>query len=211
MSEIELFGARQSTYLRVAWMTCEEKGASYTVLPGMPHSPEILAMHPFGRIPAMRHGSVTLFESKAIATYVDRVVPGPALIPRDPVGQARVEQWISAVNTSIEPVWTIYFRAHVFPKGPDGAADQETVAAQLPAIKSHLLVLDRVLSGSMWLTGEAFTLADIAVLPILHYLHQFPEGAALAGECEHVEAYFAKMSARPAARATVPPPMSQIA
>ena len=54
MKKIELFGARQSTYLRVAWMTCEEKGAPYEILPGMPHSAEILAMHPFGRIPVMR-------------------------------------------------------------------------------------------------------------------------------------------------------------
>ena len=211
MPEIELFGARQSTYLRVAWMTCEEKQASYAIRPGMPHSPEILAMHPFGRIPVMRHGPVTLFESKAIATYVDRVVPGPPLIPQDPVGQARVEQWISAVNTSIEPVWTLYFRAHVFPKGPDGTVDQRAIAAQLPAIQAHLHVLDRVLSASPWLAGDGFTLADIAVLPILHYLHQFPEGAAMASECDHVEAYFATMSARPATRATVPPPMSEIA
>ncbi len=210
MSKIELFGARQSTYLRVAWMTCEEKGASYVIRPGMPHSPEILAMHPFGRIPAMRHGPVTLFESKAIATYVDRVVPGPALIPQDPVGQARVEQWISAVNTSIEPVWTLYFRAYVFPKGPDGTPDQEVIAAQLPTIQAHLHVLESVLSGSAWLGGDDFTLADIAILPILHYLHQFPEGGAMASECDHLEAYFTTLSARPSARATVPPPMSEI-
>lgn len=56
MTDVELFGARQSTYMRVAWMTCEEKGAPYLIRPAMPHSPEIKAMHPFGRIPAMRHG-----------------------------------------------------------------------------------------------------------------------------------------------------------
>jgi glutathione S-transferase len=211
MADVELFGARQSTYLRVAWMTCEEKGAPYAIRPAMPQSPEILAMHPFGRIPAMRHGRVTLFESKAIATYIDRVFPGPPLIPDDPVGQARVEQWISAVNTSIEPVWTLYFRAHVFPKGRDGGPDWAAVAAPLPAMAQHLLVLDRVLASSAFLAGDAFSLADIAVLPILHYLHQFPEGAEMAAGQPHLTAYFGKLCTRPSARATVPPPMSEIA
>ena len=35
-----------------------------------------------------------------------------------------------------------------------------------------------------------FSLADIAALPILHYLHQFPEGMALASERANLEAYF---------------------
>ena len=31
----------------------------------------------------MRHGDVTLFESKAIAHYVDNLLPGPEFFPED--------------------------------------------------------------------------------------------------------------------------------
>lgn len=210
MNELQLFGAKQSTYLRVAWMTCEEKGAAYTIHPGMPHTPEILAMHPFGRIPVMRHGVLTLFESKAIATYVDRLFPGPRLIPEPASEQALVEQWVSAINTSIAPAWTTYFRAHVFPTGPGGKPDAAAVAAQLPVIAEHIEVLRRAVSETGYLVGEAFTLADIAVLPILHYLHQFPEGAELAARCTELEAYYERIASRPSAIATVPPPMSEL-
>jgi glutathione S-transferase len=45
----------------------------------MPHTPEVVAIHPFGKIPVMRHGDVTLAESRAICGYVDRAFDGPAL------------------------------------------------------------------------------------------------------------------------------------
>ncbi len=207
MPEIEILGARQSIFVRVVWMTCEEKHAPYAIRPVMPHSPEIAGLHPFGRIPAMRHGDVVLFESKAIATYIDRSFDGPALIPDDPLGAARVEQWVSAINTAIAPLWTRYFQANVFPKGPGGTPDAAVIADLLGPMAGQVAVLDRAAAASPWLAGERFTLADIALLPILHYLRQFPEGQEMSAGAPDLEAYYGRLSARPSAQATVPPPM----
>ena len=55
-------------------------------------------LHPFGKIPAMRHGDVTLFETSAIARYIDETFPGPRLQPADPRERAVMNQWISACN-----------------------------------------------------------------------------------------------------------------
>jgi glutathione S-transferase len=49
-------------------MACEEKGVPYDLVPVPPHSPEVEAIHPLGKIPAMRHGDITLCESKAITS-----------------------------------------------------------------------------------------------------------------------------------------------
>ncbi len=71
MTKPEIIGSIKSTYTRVVCMVCEEKGIEY-VLTEMPlRAPEILAIHPFGKMPVLRHGDVELFESKAIATYLD--------------------------------------------------------------------------------------------------------------------------------------------
>jgi glutathione S-transferase len=59
------------------------------------------AIHPLGKIPAMRHGNFQLFESKAIATYVDRTFTGPKLFPDDAKLCAQIEQWVSVANTGI--------------------------------------------------------------------------------------------------------------
>jgi glutathione S-transferase len=57
----------------------------------MPHSPEVNAIHPLGKIPVMRHGDFRLCESKAIVTYIDRVFPGPKLLPDDAMACAKIE------------------------------------------------------------------------------------------------------------------------
>src|SRR5215470_16190765 len=80
MAELEIIGAPQSNYVCVTRIACREKGVPYTLVPARPHSPEVDAIHPFGRIPAMRHGDLELCESKAIATYIDRNFDGPKLI-----------------------------------------------------------------------------------------------------------------------------------
>ena len=65
MADLEIIGFPQSTFVRVARMTCEEKGIPYELKAVPPHSPEVTAIHPFGKIPAMRHGDLQLCESSA--------------------------------------------------------------------------------------------------------------------------------------------------
>jgi glutathione S-transferase len=98
----EIIGSIRSTYTRVACMVCGEKGIQYVLMERPLHAPEILAIHPFGKMPVLRHGNVELFESKAIATYLDRSFPGPYVFPSDPRRVALTEQWVSLVNTVMD-------------------------------------------------------------------------------------------------------------
>src|SRR5207302_6005952 len=84
MPALEIFGVPQSNYVWAVRMVCEEKGVPYELNAVRPHTPDVDAWHPFGKIPVMRHGDVTLCESKAIATYIDRVFDGPKMIPEEP-------------------------------------------------------------------------------------------------------------------------------
>ena len=104
MATLEIIGAPQSNFVRTARMACMEKGVPYTLTSARPHSPDVDAIHPFGKIPVMRHGDFSLCETKAICSYIDLAFDGPPLIPRDPTGAARTEQWISLVNTGFDLV-----------------------------------------------------------------------------------------------------------
>ena len=95
MANLEIIGFPQSTFVRVARMVCAEKGVPYELRAVPPHSPDVTAIHPFGKIPAMRHDGLELCESKAIASYIDRTFGGPKLIPEDPRQAAEVEQWVA--------------------------------------------------------------------------------------------------------------------
>jgi glutathione S-transferase len=208
MPEIELIGAPQSNYVWVCRIACEEKGVPYTLTPAMPHTPPVQAANPTGKIPAMRHGDLALGESKAICSYVDRAFPGPALIPADPAAAAEVEQWVSIVNTSVDPVCVRqYLRGYFFPGTADGSPDRATIEAALPVMEKLIGMLDRAVAPTMHLAAGAFTLADINLIPILHYLSKMPESAAMLGRARALPAYLDRHLARPGVARTIPPPL----
>jgi glutathione S-transferase len=208
MAELEILGAPQSNYVWVCRIACEEKGVPYGLVPLMPHTPDIDAAHPLGKIPAMRHGDVVLAESRAICAYVDRAFAGPPLVPTDPVAGAQTEQWISIVNTAIDPVMVRQFLgAHFFPGTPDGSPNRPVIDAALPKMAQQMAVLDRAVAPTGHLVGDGFTLADANLLPILFYLSKLDESAALLNKAPAVKAYLARHLARPSLQATLPPPM----
>jgi glutathione S-transferase len=206
MTKIELIGAPFSSYVWVVRMACEEKGVPYDLIPAWMRSPEVYAIHPFGKIPVMRHGEIALCESKAIATYIDRTFPGPKLIPDDAHGAAEVEQWVSLVNTTIDPCMIrAYVLGHVIPRGADGQPDRAAIDRALPAMRQQVEVLDRAVARTGYLAGGSFTLADINLLPILYLIQRFPEGADLVRSAEGLADYFARHSGRPSYTASFPP------
>ncbi|HEY4366928.1 MAG TPA: glutathione S-transferase family protein [Steroidobacteraceae bacterium] len=208
MAELQIIGAPQSNYVWVTRIVCMEKGAPYTLLAAMPHSPEIDAIHPAGKIPALRHGEVTLAESRAICLYIDRVFEGPSLMPADPVDAARTEQWISIVNTHVDPVLVRqYLGGYFFPQTPDGSPDRKRIDATLGSMEKQFNMLETAVADKGGLVSDAFTLADANLLPILFYLQKMPESGAIFGRMRQLTAYFERHMQRASVVATLPPPM----
>src|SRR5579862_1649719 len=179
MANVEIIGFAPSTYVRVVRMVCEEKAIPYDLKPEPPHSSAVTAIHPFGKIPVMRHGDFELCESKAIATYLDLAFPGPRLIPTEPRLAALTEQWVSLVNTRIDgTLIRTYLFAYIFPKGEDGKPDRKAIDAVAPTLADEIGLLDRAVAKGGFLAGDSYTYADINLMPILYYVRNFPEAAA---------------------------------
>jgi glutathione S-transferase len=202
----EIIGSIRSTYTRTTCMVCEEKGIKYVLMERPLHAPEILAIHPFGKMPVLRHGDVELFESKAIATYLDRSFPAPFVFPSDPHLAALAEQWVSLVNTVMDrTLIRTYLFAYIAPKTADGAPDREAIDAVMPAVREQIGILDKAVAKTGYLVGEQFTFADINLLPILHRLGQLPEGANALAATAHLARYYDRHAARPSFKSTMPP------
>ena len=207
MAELEVIGAAQSNYVWVVRIAAAEKGVAYKFAPLSPHAPEVSAVHPFGKIPVRRHGELQLFESKAICSYIDRAFPGPALMPADPAGYALAEQWISFVNTVIDPTCVRqYIVGYAFPGTADGSPNRKAIDRALPSMEKQLPVLDKALAKTGHLVDDALTLADINLFPIAFYLQRFPESKALMQGQKHLTAFVESMLARSSVKATLPPP-----
>lgn len=206
MTKPEIIGSMRSTYTRVVCMVCEEKGIDYTLTEKPLNAPELRAIHPFGKMPVLRHGDVELFESKAIATWLDRAFPAPFVFPSEPRLAALVEQWVSLVNTQIDrTLIRTYLFAYIAPGTADGKPNRAAIDAVMPAVREQLGVLDKAVAATGHLAGEQFTFADINLLPILHRLQQAPEGAAALADTAHLAAYYRRHAARPSFQRTDPP------
>ena len=66
------------------------------LLAGAHKQPEFLALNPFGQVPVLVDGDVTLYDSNAIAVYLaTRYDAGRTLFPADAVAAAEVQIWLS--------------------------------------------------------------------------------------------------------------------
>jgi len=82
MSEITIYGYPQSTYVRTPRMCCLEKQQPHQVTPIDLTSASYRELHPFAKMPALKHGSVILYETLAIASYIDGLSEQVCLTPR---------------------------------------------------------------------------------------------------------------------------------
>ncbi len=206
MSDIILYGDARSTYFRTARIAAEEKGVSYDIVARDAAGRDYEEIHPFGKMPGMAHGDVTIFETAGIVTYIDAVFDGPNLIPTDPVQKAKAWQWVSAIN---DYFYTTMIRSYVleyiFPKGEDGQPDMAAIGAALPEVKRQVMVLDSALAKHDFLAGNEFSIADMFICPIMAYLGRMPEASEIFADCQNIARAGAMVTERPSYQATMPP------
>ena len=185
---LTLFGDARSTYTRTARMGFAEKGVAITLQPCLPHSPEILALHPFGRIPALRDGDTAVWETSAILKYVDESFDGPlTLTPARISDRVVCEQWVSAVNSYLyDTMAKRYVLQYIFPKGEGGQPDRSVIDKAVKEMAAQLSALERAYARGDFLAGGALSFADLFVAPILAYVQALPEGAQLLSDMPHI-------------------------
>jgi glutathione S-transferase len=207
---IDLFGADTSVYVRSARLALEEKGIAYRLLPvdvfasgGVPES--YLELNPFARIPALRHGDFTLYETVAILRYVDEAFDGPALQPEGAAARARMTQILSVLDSSAYRtlIWDIYVERVV--KTRDGApADEVAIASAMGPARRVLAALEDLAADGPLLLGPRPTLADCHAAPMLTLLEKAEEGRLLLKNVPKLSAWLAACRQRPAFRKTEP-------
>src|SRR3954447_22466059 len=120
MSDPIVYGFPRSTFVNIIRLILTHKDVPYRFhdLETVMGQAEHLALHPFNRVPILQHGDFTVYETSAIATYIDEAFDGMALQPHQPRERARMHQWIGSLNSYCYP-YIIYHLTHehlVFPK-----------------------------------------------------------------------------------------------
>ncbi len=209
MSDIVIYGVLGSPFVRSVQVALEEKGQPYRLHalgPGESKGQEHLKRHPFGRIPAFRHGDFSLYETQAIVRYLDDVFPDPPLQPQDPQARARMNQIIGINDWYFFPKVSavIVFQRIVGPALMGTTPDDTAIEAALPMGRTCIAELDRLLGSAKFLAGDRLSIADVMLAPQIDFFADTPEGRAIL-EGTQLQKWLARMNTRPSMLATQRP------
>lgn len=175
--------------LRVRW-ALEEARLPYRVesTPFRDRDAGHFAHQPFGQVPWLTDGDMTVFESGAILLHLGEL--SDKLMPTDPRGRNDVIEWVFAALNSVEMAglpWALL-------KFSDENAGTPAEAFFDGFLKQHRLAhLEPVVAKREWLAGT-FSIADIQMSDVLRLVDRF-DGLADYPACRE---YVARATARPA-------------
>ena len=186
------FAQGQVRDLRARW-ALEEAGLPYQtrlLAQGDQDTPEYRALQPFGQVPILEEGDLTLFETGAIVLYLGE--RSETLLPKDPAARARATQWVVAALNSIEPFMSQVALIDLFYAKEEWAKLRRPGAVEF--LQRRLSALSRTLGDKPYLDGDHFSAGDLmmtTVLRIANYTDIVTRDARLA-------AYIERCTARPA-------------
>jgi glutathione S-transferase len=193
---MKLYGHPYSTCTRKVLVTLEETQTPYELIvvdfaKGEHKQQPHLSRQPFGQVPAIDDDGYKLYESRAIARYINQKVRGP-LVPTDLHEFGRMEQWISIETSDFAGPAMKFIFQHTFKRPqPD-----EVLRAAGQSLDLALEVMDARLAVAPYFAGAQFSLADISFMPYVGYLMSSPLQERIARH-GRVEAWWKRVSERP--------------
>ena len=195
---IELFQITGSTSF-AARAALEEAAAEYVTIDVHPKRrdeiPDFAIVNPLQRVPALRDGQVTVYETSAVLQYVAERFPGAGLAP--PPGDPRrgaYLRWLAWLGNTLHDAYHPLNVPHVL---TDYEAGQEGVRrkgrVKLDAIGAYL---ERELIGATWCLGDRYSVADIYLYMLVGW-QSYVDGGYVLG-CPAVQSHYARVGARPA-------------
>lgn len=186
------FAKGQVRDLRVRW-ALEEVGQDYDVRylsQGEQKGSDHRQRQPYGQVPTLEEGDLTLFESGAIVHYIADTRPG--LFPTDPAGRAKATEWMFAALNTVEPPIMDLAIIDLFD------ADKPWSKPRRPATEARIRerlkeTADR-LGTRDWFDGAEFTAGDLMMVAVLRIIEDDP----LLAEHPNLVAYVKRGTARPA-------------
>ncbi|MDR9771455.1 glutathione S-transferase family protein [Rhizobium hidalgonense] len=155
---------------------------------------DLFRFWPVGKMPLLRDEArdSTVPETSIIIEYLDHYYPGPvSLLPLEIDRALQVRLWDRFFDHYVQaPMQTIVSNR----RRPEGKEDETEVAACKTTLATAYAMIEKQLSESSWISGEAFNMADCAAAPALFYAETL---VPFLEEQPKLRAYYDRLLARP--------------
>ena len=225
---LKLYHGRTSVCSIKARLALAEKGVTWDdqllTLRGDQFDPGYMKLNPNAVVPTLVHDDRVIIESTVIMHYVDDAFPGPALMPTDAAGRAKVHMTAKLMDEYVHNSCTVLTfatanRAALLQMKPEDLeaelakspsrwrADAKRQAARhgldaplvADALHHHAALLDRIdaaMETGPYIAGATYSLADVAAIPYVWRLDKL-RLARLWDKRPGVAAWFERVRQRP--------------
>lgn len=197
---LRIWGRLSSVNVQKVVWCADELGLAYERIDaggkfGGNDTPAYLAMNPNGLVPVIEDDGFVLYESNAIVRYLAAKSGTGALWPDDPRARADVDRWMEWQSTSYTPAMGPAFLQLI--RTPPDRRSAEVIESSRQKTEKLSGILNAHLAGRRYLTGEAFTAADIVVGCATHRWLHLPIERTIR---PHLERWYADLKSRPGSR-----------
>lgn len=200
-----IYGVPLSIHVRKVIVTALEKRLEHRVEAVFPFDPPPgwRELSPTGKIPALKHGDLTLADSSVIVAYLEKRFPEHPLTPSEPAQYARAMWFEEYVDSQIAPDVIALFK-------------QKVLGPMVHKVETDAIVVDRLLNEDLppkldylegalhgdYLVDGRVSIADITLASDLTVFHYLGCGLDVARH-PRVAAHFRRMLNRDSFRAAL--------
>lgn len=201
---LKVWGRANSSNVRKVLWCAEELGLAYQRIDaggafGVVNEAHYRAMNPNGRVPVIEDDGFVLWESNAIVRYlVNRDGAGSPLLPADIRQRASADRWMDWVTSSLAAPFREVFWGVL--RTPPTEQDWAAISAAQDICTELLAMADQALAKQPYLSGSEFGMGDI---PLGSFAYAWFEMPIERKPMPHLEAWYARLKARPAYRSAV--------
>ncbi len=155
--KLQLISFKLCPFVQRTVIALREKGVDYdiTYIDLAARPAWFKAISPLGKVPVLRVGAATIFESAVINEYLDEVY-APRLHPADPLQRAHNRAWIEFASVLTQNQYQLCL-----------ADTTASFAAARERVDAGLDQLERQLSAGPYFNGADFALVDASLAPVL--------------------------------------------
>jgi glutathione S-transferase len=137
---------------------------------GEQRKPEFLALNPFGRVPVLVDGDLTLWESHAILAYLGEKTG--RLWPATAAGHADALRWLFFLAQHVSPSATDLAFNRIAVKLLGVPGDEDAIARGEKALPGVMAIIESQLANRKWMLGSEFSLVDCDYTPVLNVIEK---------------------------------------
>jgi glutathione S-transferase len=204
---LKIWGRTNSVNVKKVLWAAEELGLKYERVDagmqyGVVNSPEYRCLNPNGLVPTIEDDGYVLWESHSIVRYLAARYGAGTLWPEDPRVRGDAERWMDWVYTLWTPLRPVFWGLI---RTPPEKRDAAAIEAARQRAAELLGILDAWLAERPFVAGASLTMGDIPIGCHVQLWMRMPLERPRHG---NLEAWFARLCARPAYRTLVDTPLS---